>query len=528
MDRQAVEDILMDGIVCFGAGDEGETFANMVEGKIEIKFYFDNIIEGKIKNYRICRPSKEMAAGEYIVVTTSQYYDLIKKQLEGYGLEEGKNFTSIYEWLIKNKIGNCDKNLYLYLRERKKVTYQLRYMSRRFAKKGLSYWEYKHATIIPQKKYPQDKVMFGRGGVMDETGNYIETSGIKNRIYGKYNYTVSEYKDERVVYCGYFIKHWGHFLVEAITRLWYFLEEDCLVDKYIFFVGMKSEDLKIEGNFREFFRLLGVLDKIEIINQPTSYREVIVPALSYSEGDYFSQQYKDIFARVVKNAMAETGKVAYKKVYFSRSKFQRRGCGEFGKDMLDKFFERNGFERICPEELTLSEMIAIIQNAEILAAPSGSAAHNALFDKDGKKWIIVERCASNNPCQIEINKMKKLEVSHIDANLSFWPVTYGPGPFIYWCNSKLKEFSEKEKFDMSPLDEFKSVEYLKSLVNSYLSCYHKPGSRWEWAMEELKEAYAESMEEVKMKSSSLYGTLAEYEVENGLSDIYVSGNGMSQ
>lgn len=222
-------------------------------------------------------------------------------------------------------------------------------------------------------------------GVVDQSGEFVQLSGVENFIIGKYDYENPKYRDERVVYCGFFVGHWGHFLTEVIRRLWYFLENDNLSDKYIFFVR-SEQNFTLEGNYREFFKLLGVLDRIEIINEPVQYKEVVVPQLSCSHKEYYSKFYKKIFSTIIANAMLECKEQPYcDKVYFSRSRW---GKAEFGLDMMDDFFAKNGFQIIYPETLTLTQMIFIIQKADTLAAVSGTAAHNILFGKDGQELII--------------------------------------------------------------------------------------------------------------------------------------------
>ena len=139
-----------------------------------------------------------------------------------------------------------------------------------------------------------DNVLFGRGGVVDEDGKYVELSGIPTRIWGSYAFPKADYRDEKVVYCGYLVNHWGHFLVEAVTRLWYVLENDATIDKYVFFLK-ENEQRELKGNYREFLRLLGILDKIEIIDQPTTYREVIVPEIAFRCMEFYSPGFLAIF-----------------------------------------------------------------------------------------------------------------------------------------------------------------------------------------------------------------------------------------
>ena len=48
-------------------------------------------------------------------------------------------------------------------------------------------------------------MLFGRGGVVDKSGNYIEKSAINNRVQFGYDFQGEEFKNETVVYCGYLV-----------------------------------------------------------------------------------------------------------------------------------------------------------------------------------------------------------------------------------------------------------------------------------------------------------------------------------
>ena len=105
-------------------------------------------------------------------------------------------------------------------------------------KQELALWQGKNATILPLWEFPEDKdLLFGRGGVVDETGEYVHLSGIETRIMNRYPFENPVYRDEKVVYFVYLVNHWGHFLVEAVTRLWYALEQDPTVDTCGFVVA---------------------------------------------------------------------------------------------------------------------------------------------------------------------------------------------------------------------------------------------------------------------------------------------------
>ena len=159
-----------------------------------------------------------------------------------------------------------------YLRPKKAQWLRRMYNTPFPCREDLQIWRGDHATILPLREIPNEGVLFGRGGVVDKEGNYVPLSGIENRIMRDYPVENPVYRDEKVVYCGYLVNHWGHFLVEAVARLWYALKSDDTVDKYVFFLD-EGESREIKGNYRRFFQLLNIWDKLELISVPTTYRE---------------------------------------------------------------------------------------------------------------------------------------------------------------------------------------------------------------------------------------------------------------
>lgn len=490
----------MENIVCFGCGADGEAFASMVKGKIRIAYFLDNRQDlwGNItiSGYHICQPSRNTCEGKKIVVTTTRYYQEIKKQLEGYGLQEGRAFGTIIDFLMKhNEIGN-DVKPQIFLRKRKNADYKRIYkgLSRR---ENLGYEVYRNAVLIPLRKFDGDQTYFGRGGVVDGAGNYVESSAVEGRMEGAYDYSSPEYMDKKVVYCGYLTDAaWGDFLTESVARCWYILQNDLTVESYVFITESASGKLELDGNVREFFRLLGMEDRVEMIDTPVRYRELVIPQMAYSIRHYYSKQYQELFAAVIDQAVRNRGGIYYPKVFLSRGNWALHHTKrEFGNEMLDDFFHKNGYEIIYPEALSLTQLICILQNADTVASVSGSGAHNILFGRDGQKMIIIDRTVLNNEIQVEINKIKALDVTHVDANLGFFPVGFGTGPFLYYMNSYFREFI-KTNHMADPAEKFQSKEYLCKNLGDFFQAYNRELLP-EGGEELIKDARTESLAEIE-------------------------------
>lgn len=368
---------------------------------------------------------------------------------------------------------------YRYLRSKKAAAMKKQHEVFYESRETPDIWQGKNATILPVRK-TDEFGWIGCGGVVGEDGHCVGISAEECCVLPcDESYTAPEYRDEKVVYCGYLIHHWGHFLVEGVARLWYFLENDPSVDKYVFALD-EGEIRDIKGNYREFLELLKIWNKLELINKPTTYREVIVPELAFHRWGHYSPKYLDIFNAVAEN-VPPMPSVSPQNIYMSRSLLPKHKDLEFGFEALDDFFQKNGYLVVYPERVPLSQMIQYIRNADTVASVSGSLPQNMLFGKQGQKLIIAERCAMINDWQPPVDRMKELQVTYIDANIPIYTVPM-TGPFIMGYNNIVQRYAEDNH--MNPPDpRFYTKKYFRSCFVGYMKSYQDL-YRYQWFMEE--------------------------------------------
>ncbi len=378
---------------------------------------------------------------------------------------------------------------YRYLRPKKAEALKAWYDAPVEVRENPEIWQGSNATILPLRR--DDQLLFGRGGVVDSDGNYVDLSAIPGRVQYAYPFENAEYRDETVVYCGYLVNHWGHFLIEGVTRLWYFLENDRRVDKYVFFLD-EHEEREIKGNYREFLELLKIWDRLEIINRPTTYREVIVPELGIHMRTAYTPKLVKVFDAAADSVVPDPGWETPEKIYFSRSQFQKGLPFESGYDTLDNFFAKNGYTILYPEKVPLSRMIHYIRNAKVVASLSGSLPHNMLFANQGQRVEIVERLVISDDNQTDVNRMRQLQVTYIDASIPIYPVDF-VGPLIMGYTDCLKRFAEDKGYappDGQYLTEKHDrrcfVKYMKAYVDLY---------NYNWFMADWYAPFAESLYE---------------------------------
>jgi len=360
-------------------------------------------------------------------------------------------------------------------------------------------WQGKNATILPLRS--DSNLLFGRGGVVDCNGSYVDLSCIRDRVQFSYPFENPVYRDEKVVYCGYLVNHWGHFLVEAVTRLWYFMEQDPSIDKYVFFLN-EGEEREIKGNYRKFLELLKIWDKLEIINTPTTYREVIVPELGILCREAYVPKLLWVFDEIANNVVVDPSWDTPKKIYYSRSQLKKGIPYEFGFDALDNFFEKNGYKVLFPEKVPLDQMIHYIRNSEVVASLSGSLPHNMLFAANGQKVEIVERLVISDDNQTDVNRMRELNVTYIDANIPVYTIDF-VGPFIMGYTKELARFSEDHGY-LPPDEKFLSDKHYKKCFIQYMKAY-KDLYRYKWFMQEWYADFAESQIEGFQAGMTYFG-----------------------
>ena len=350
------------------------------------------------------------------------------------------------------------------------------------SKEFLQVWHGK-GTILPSLDH-RNRSMGNKGGVVDDEGVFVPLSAINGECCDYPVVNIGPTVDERVVYCGYFPMHWGHFLTEVIGRLWYALEHDDEVGKYVFTVRPGYET-KMHENMRSFFDALGILPKVELISRPVGYREVIVPELCYKTGEYYSDEYLKMFDNVIQNLLSASSQEktdVYEKIFLSRSRFLKKsGKTEAGTEMLDDFFSRNGYKIVYPEEYSLAGLTTLLHQAKECATTEGTISHNILFAPESLSVVIVEREAWLNTYQISLNRLRPWKIVHIDAHYSLYPTEMGFGPYLIAYTKEFQRFAADRGL-IAPSSEYVGEKFLRRCFRQYMKAYvEQHGYQWKMA-----------------------------------------------
>lgn len=244
------------------------------------------------------------------------------------------------------------------------------------------------------------------------------------------------YVDEDVVFLGPLSKHYGHFILEGLARLWFFLDETNQRRFKAVYIAEPGID-----RFNDLFSLFGLNPaNLLRIDRPTAFRSVVVPEQSMRIQDRCHPLYKATVDRI----MARVPAGPHRKVYFSKEmRGNYRGIGE---KPMEEVFQRNGYELFYPERLSMLDTLSVLKGADSFAASSGTNAHNAIFLRDGAQCICLNRSPHVHPIQTMIDRLRDLDAVYVEANVSLLPADWSVGPFLFGPTRHLLAFFDHAGF----------------------------------------------------------------------------------
>ncbi len=278
-------------------------------------------------------------------------------------------------------------------------------------------------------------------GLYYDDGSIIPNSGI--RRYGSSDYgpqknidtsciKISRHVTQPVLFLGHIRNHYGHFLIDGMSKIWplfheeYYKEaviaiftpgrtrfmEDILRYVGVVFNGDEVGEKQDDATYRN------ILD-LNTIEGAVYFDKVIVPEQSYVVGKVIYKEYYDTFQKI--SGLVRKSPNAPKKVYLSRSHLVKRNRNrEYGGKYVDSLLERAGYTVLYPEEMSIAEQIGIYSVVDELISPDGSIAHNILWCRPQTRQRIIQRLKIENSHQILINSLignpvKNIDVSHSKA-----------------------------------------------------------------------------------------------------------------
>lgn len=223
--------------------------------------------------------------------------------------------------------------------------------------------------------------------------------------------------DYPVLYLGFLSGHYGHFLLESLSRCWVLLENWRDYGGKVLFHRDKDhsglDDLPIWAR-----DLLDCMDLAEsdfvCSDEPLLLKNVTVPDPMFKIRSMAHEGLANFFSYFRKMLMPGNCEKSTRPLYLSRT---RLGTGQrkiAGEKYLENLLENSGFEIFHPQEKSIKDQIIKFNQHDTIVGFQGSAFHNILFADKPKKNIIFTR-ANPNANFVLCDQLNQANSTYINA-----------------------------------------------------------------------------------------------------------------
>ena len=362
-----------------------------------------------------------------------------------------------------------------------------------------------NGIILPARLKPLKEEHRYKGGVCDRDFKFV--AGYSNIAPGKKNgwccldesYTVERNEiiecDEEVIWGGALICHFGHFITESISNMWYVIEHPELKLRVAF---VRVNTWKVAPWLYQFFELMGLTeDRILIVDKPAQFRSIIIPdqsaRIKFNYNDKLLVPFRKMSSAVVPRKDA-------KKIFLTRSKDLKSQMYLANADYFEDFYRQRGYEIIAPEKYTAAEQVALITGAEEIVCHMGTLAHWSLFSKAGVKWTFLTRVDNFTSRQCLINEATGIDWYMVSTSMNFMRSDQGGGVCLigateYWKAFVFDHYRERIDEEQVRVPSWIFDDYVQHWVQYFL----KP-TRTDDRIKTLKKIYGRmSLLEMQIK-----------------------------
>ena len=172
----------------------------------------------------------------------------------------------------------------------------------------------------------------------------------------------------RYLFAGYLFSHYGHCLLESLSRLWCIKK---FPDIPLLWLGVHNQKSFNDVN-RQLFEILGVGNEMQLLSEQTRVEELIIPEVGYVIHTNFASE-QALAMQVLPQRKLQSGK----KVWLSRSLVGRGGI--INENELEKMLCAKGWTIYHAQQHTIQNQLEMLADAERISGFDGSAFHTLMM-----------------------------------------------------------------------------------------------------------------------------------------------------
>ncbi|WP_456372654.1 tetratricopeptide repeat protein [Thiolapillus sp.] len=236
----------------------------------------------------------------------------------------------------------------------------------------------------------------GLGGVYDHQGRLLHASRHlrRHKDFTRANPPRISPDDDvvllegRFLYLGWFFNHYGHFMLESLSRCWP-LEDKRQYDGYLFHFHARSS--RPAARLLEFLDLLDIpREKLRFITRDLRVEELHVPTQQAVLSRAISPGMLHLYQQLGHTAWERQNcPQVNPKIYISRRLLapdMRHASNEY---LLERHFRDQGYEIFHPQLHPVREQLARFHCCTHLAGLEGSGLHHVLFAKAPQETFVL-------------------------------------------------------------------------------------------------------------------------------------------
>ena len=239
-----------------------------------------------------------------------------------------------------------------------------------------------------------------RSGVFDATGAFVTASAMM-QSHGRLSHSPDLRAAEAEMagthlYAGIGRAHFGHFLLETVTRHWALA--DHRVDS-VLIAPMPGTRMRLDdGPLLDLHNILSDSAPLSFPMVPTRIERLIVPEQGIGHGPLLTGTPQfNAFAQQRLHALGSDGP---ERLYVSRSQLRARKARMDQEDLIEAHLRRAGYTIFHPQQHSFAEQCRAYRAASFLVGPDGSPCHLAALvaQPTCRMGIILRR---NRPEMLE-------------------------------------------------------------------------------------------------------------------------------
>lgn len=257
----------------------------------------------------------------------------------------------------------------------------------------LGWTEHEAVTLTPAIHDPAAPAAI-RLGAFAADGSFLDGFRIlRNRAASQVEpppETVEDHLAGTWIYGGVINPHYGHFLVETLSRAWLLRRR---ADLPVLWHAANKRDV-LPAWYREILAMLGIPEeRCRTVRRPTSVERIVLPDAGCVIERWLDPQQARALAVFPFAEFPRRGR----RVWLSRSRLPEGFARVEGEAEMEACLAEAGWTVIHPETLPVWQQLAAMAEAEEIAGFEGSAFHTLLLARDVRARVTLYRRSKDRP-----------------------------------------------------------------------------------------------------------------------------------